>query len=51
MDSLARRGGLRRYKALGNSVAVPCVAYVLRGIVLACGDADNNVNERNSTEL
>ena len=24
-----------RYKALGNSVAIPCVAYVLRGIVLA----------------
>ena len=25
-----------RYKALGNSVAIPCVAYVLHGIVLAC---------------
>ena len=24
-----------RYKALGNSVAIPCVAYVLRGIALA----------------
>ena len=24
-----------RYKALGNSVAIPCVEYVLRGIALA----------------
>ena len=24
-----------RYKALGNSVAIPCVDYVLRGIALA----------------
>lgn len=24
-----------RYKALGNSVAIPCVAYVLHGIALA----------------
>ena len=39
-----------RYKALGNSVAIPCVAYVLRGIVLACSEADNNTNEGNSTE-
>ena len=39
-----------RYKALGNSVAIPCVAYVLRGIVLACGDADGNINEENSTK-
>ena len=39
-----------RYKALGNSVAIPCVAYVLHGIVLACGDADSNANEGNSTE-
>ena len=23
-----------RYKALGNSVAIPCVTFVLRGIVL-----------------
>jgi DNA (cytosine-5)-methyltransferase 1 len=24
-----------RYKALGNSVAIPCVEYVMRGIVMA----------------
>ena len=24
-----------RYKALGNSVAIPCVDYVMRGILLA----------------
>lgn len=24
-----------RYKALGNSVAIPCVVYVLHGIALA----------------
>lgn len=39
-----------RYKALGNSVAIPCVAYVLRGIVLAFDDADSNTNEENSTK-
>ena len=27
-----------RYKALGNSVAIPCVEYVLRGIALAAGE-------------
>ena len=26
-----------RYKALGNSVAVPCVEYIMRGIALAMG--------------
>ena len=26
-----------RYKALGNSVAIPCVEHVLRGIALASG--------------
>ncbi len=39
-----------RYKALGNSVAIPCVTYVLRGIVLACDEADSNANAGNSTE-
>ena len=27
-----------RYKALGNSVAIPCVEYVMRGIALAAGE-------------
>ena len=26
-----------RYKALGNSVAIPCVEYIIRGIVMAAG--------------
>ena len=26
-----------RYRALGNSVAIPCVAYILRGIAMAAG--------------
>jgi len=26
-----------RYKALGNSVAIPCVEYIMRGIVMAAG--------------
>lgn len=26
-----------RYRALGNSVAIPCVTYILRGIVMAAG--------------
>lgn len=26
-----------RYKALGNSVAIPCVEYIMRGIALAAG--------------
>lgn len=26
-----------RYKALGNSVAIPCVEFIMRGIVLAAG--------------
>ena len=29
-----------RYKALGNSVAVPCVAYIMRGIVMAQGQKE-----------
>lgn len=29
-----------RYKALGNSVAIPCVEYVMRGIVLALLSSD-----------
>lgn len=35
-----------RYKALGNSVAIPCVTYVLHRIALACGfkaDKDNGI--------
>lgn len=28
-----------RYKALGNSVAIPCVEYIMRGIVMAAGPA------------
>ena len=28
-----------RYKALGNSVAIPCVEYIMRGIALAMGAA------------
>ena len=28
-----------RYKALGNSVAIPCVDFVLRGIALAFTDS------------
>ncbi len=26
-----------RYKALGNSIAVPCVEYIMRGIAMAAG--------------
>ena len=26
-----------RYKALGNSVAIPCVEYIMRGIAMAAG--------------
>ena len=26
-----------RYKALGNSVAIPCVEYIMRGVVMAAG--------------
>ena len=26
-----------RYRALGNSVAIPCVEFVMRGIILAAG--------------
>ena len=38
-----------RYKALGNSVAIPCVAYVLHGIVLAWSFINDNarVTDRN----
>ena len=28
-----------RYKALGNSVAIPCVEFIMRGIALAMGEA------------
>ena len=31
-----------RYRALGNSVAIPCVEYVLRGIVMAAGHCDDD---------
>ena len=27
-----------RYKALGNSLAIPCVEYIMRGIAMAVGD-------------
>ena len=34
-----------RYKALGNSVAIPCVEYVMRGIAIVlqneCGSAES----------
>ena len=33
-----------RYKALGNSVAIPCVDYVLQGITFACGGKSENVS-------
>ena len=38
-----------RYKALGNSVAIPCVAYVLHGIVLTWSFINDNarVTDRN----
>lgn len=26
-----------RYKALGNSVAIPCVEFIMRGIAMAAG--------------
>ena len=34
-----------RYKALGNSVAIPCVAYVLHGIILAVGKENQEGKE------
>ena len=34
-----------RYKALGNSVAIPCVEYVMRGIAIVLK------NEHRSTEF
>ncbi|MBD5103078.1 MAG: cytosine methyltransferase, partial [Subdoligranulum sp.] len=30
-----------RYKALGNSVAIPCVEYVLHGVALALKAEEN----------
>lgn len=32
-----------RYKALGNSVAIPCVDFVLRGIALVAGAERNQI--------
>ena len=38
---------LARYSMLGNSVAVPCVAYILYGIHLAASwKEENQGNER-----
>ena len=34
-----------RYKALGNSVAIPCAAYVLHGIILAVGKENQEGKE------
>ena len=31
-----------RYKALGNSVAIPCVEYVMRGIALVLQNERSN---------
>jgi len=34
-----------RYKALGNSVAIPCVEYIMRGIAMAAAPPDCNIRE------
>ena len=34
MDDIPGASDSARYKALGNSVAIPCVEYVMRGIAI-----------------
>lgn len=33
-----------RYKALGNSVAIPCVGYIMRGIAMAAGSIGDSTS-------
>ena len=41
-----------RYKALGNSVAIPCVGFIMRGIAMAAGEgAPLNSDEDSASSL